>query len=189
MNRHSYKTRTDGEGGQAVVHLLTSVDGLAVALDGQVGFNRKQAGEGGALLVGELAADAIRGEDGLTLLVRHLAKITEGAGYQAATFDGQTAELLHGFTDLLALRLGKVLQGLVALQNALALLLGHVVELGETIQVALLGLLGKLFEAGFALQFRLLRDERQGAVALHPLGEMLLILLGTDGGFRGGVLL
>jgi len=51
----------------------------------QVWLDGEEVGECASLLLGELAAEAVRVEDGLTLGKRHLADITEGASYQAAT--------------------------------------------------------------------------------------------------------
>ena len=53
-------------------------------LHGEVGLNRKKAGERVALLVGKLRAETVRVEDRLTLRLRHLAQVAECAGNQAA---------------------------------------------------------------------------------------------------------
>jgi hypothetical protein len=76
-----------------------------------------------------------------------------------------------------------VLQGLVTGEETAALLIGHVVELGEAIEEALLVLLGKLVEAGLVLKGALLLIGWEIAMAIHPLGEMLLVGFGADGRF------
>lgn len=146
-------------------------------MDRNEGFNREETGEGVAFLIGELAAETIGAEDSLTLRLGHLAKITEGSCDQAATVFGETAKLLHGPADLLTLRRREMRHGFVVLDDAAALLGRHVVKLGEAVEHALLCLGGKVAEAGFLLQGSLLIGERQIAMTVHPLGEVLLVLL------------
>ena len=54
--------------------LLLSGHSIGV-LDGQVWLDAEQVGEGGTLLVGELAAEAVGVQDGLSLLGWHLAQV------------------------------------------------------------------------------------------------------------------
>ena len=107
---------------------------------------------------------------------RHLTEVEDGAGHEAATLRGHSDEILHSGAVLLALRGREALDGLVAIEDASALLRVHVVELGETVAHALLGLRGQFVEAGLILERALLVGEGEVLVALHPLGEVLLIL-------------
>ena len=157
--------------------LLTEVRGIVGTLNGKVGLDGEETGEGAAFLVRELAAETVGVEDGLALRVWHLAKVAEGSGDQTATIFRETAKLLHGSADLLALRRGEVRHGLVAVDNAAALFGRHAVELGKAIEHALLCLRRKVAKAGFALQGALLVCEWQATVTIHPLGEVFLILL------------
>jgi hypothetical protein len=107
-------------------------------------------------------------------------RIAEGAGDEAATVYREAAEILHGAAYLLALRRGEALHGLGMLDDTAALLIGHVVELGEAIKHSLLSLGRELAEAGFVLERGLLLLERELAVTIHPLGQMLLAPPWTD---------
>jgi hypothetical protein len=152
-------------------------------LDGDIGLDGEEVVEGGALVVSELGVEAVGVEDGLALGFRHLAKVAEGAGDEAAAIDGQRVVLLRCGLNLLTLDGGEVLDGLVAGEEAAALLVRHVVELSEAIEEALLVLLGQLFEARLVLKGVLLLLRGEGAVTVHPLGEVLLILFGLAVGF------
>lgn len=107
-------------------------------------------------------------------------QVAEGPGDDPAAILGEAAELQHGAADLLALGRREMLHDLGTLEDALTLGLGHVVELGETLAHALLHLWGEIAEAGFPFKGSLLIGQRKAAVAIHPLGEMLLVLTRSD---------
>ena len=136
--------------------LLTEVRSIVGTLNGKVGFDGEETGEGAAFLVRELAAETVGVEDGLALGVGHLAEVAEGPGDEAAAVFGETAKLLEGSADLLTLRHSEMRHGFVVLDEAAALLGRHVVKLGEAIEHALLGLRRKVAEARFLLQSALL---------------------------------
>lgn len=148
---------------------------VAGALHGKVGFDGEEVGEGGALLVGELAPKASGVKNSLALRNRHLADIAEGAGYKAAAIDGKAAELLHRSTNLLPLRRREPFHHLGAFKQAAALFRRHVIELRQPVLHPLLRLLRQFAETRFILESLLLLRERQIAVAVHPLREMLLL--------------
>jgi hypothetical protein len=156
--------------------LLPEFLGFVRLLDGDIRLDREEVVEGAALLVGELAAEAIGVHHGLTLGLRHLAEIAEGSADETTAVLRKAAELLHSSAKLLALSDAHISDGFVALEEAAALLGRHAVELCETVAEALLGLGGKIMKARFALKRFLLLGERHLAVARHPLGQMLLIL-------------
>jgi hypothetical protein len=162
------------------VLLSPAIDRVGRVFDRQERLDRQKIAEGRTFLVGELAAETVRVENRLPLRDRHLPQVTEGARHQPAAINRQAAQLLHGIANLLPLRHGQMFHQLVVFEYPPALLVGHVIQLGETVQHALLGLRRKLAEAGLILQSLLLLRERQIAVAIHPLGEVLLILPGTD---------
>lgn len=85
--------------------------------------------------------------------------------------------MLHGVANLLTLGYCEVLHDFIAVKDTATLLLGHVIELGETIHHALLSFRRELVEAGLVSEGFLLLVEWEIAVALHPLGEVFLILL------------
>ncbi len=146
-------------------------------LHGKIGLNRKQAGEGAALLIGELAAETILTHDGLTLSRWHLAEIAKGAGHEPAAVIRKPAVLFERATKLLPLRLSKVFHRLGVLQYAAALLRSHVIELGKTIPHGLLRLGRQVAEAGLTLECALLFCQREVAVTVHPLLQVFLIWL------------
>jgi hypothetical protein len=170
-----------GQGKEPREALFAGVYGVGGALDGDVRLDGKEVIEGGALVVVELAVEAIGAEDGLALGLGHLSEIAEGTLDETAAIGWERGELLRGAAYLLALSRSEVLEGLVAGEETAALLIGHVVELGEAIEEALLVLLGKLVEAGLVLKSALLLIWWEIAMAIHPLGEMLLVGLGADG--------
>jgi len=147
---------------------------FAGALHGEVRLHGEEVREGGAFLVGELAAKTIGVENSLALREGHLADVTKGAGYKTSAVLGKAAELLHRSSNLLPLWRAEPLHGFGALEQATALFRLHIVKLGESILHALLGLPRKLAEAGFILQRLLLLRERQIPVAGDPLRKMLL---------------
>jgi hypothetical protein len=161
--------------------LLAAVDRVTGSPDREIGFDGKEVGESGALLIGELAADAIRVENGLALRVGHLAEVAEGAADQAPTISREAIPLMHGCDDLLPLRLGQMLQCLVALQYAATLFFRHIVELGKALQITLLGLGGELTEAGFVLEGGVLLIQREVTMTFHPLCQVFLVRAGADG--------
>lgn len=148
-------------------------------------FDRDQVREGGALLVGEAAANAIRVERGLTLLGGQAAEIAKGVGDGLAAFGRKIGELGHGAADLLALLGREVLHGFGAGKDTLALDRGHGIELREPLAHALLHLGGEIVKSGLTLEGALLFGEGEVAVPGHPLGQVLLILLRADGAARG----
>ena len=141
----------------------------------KIWFDRKEIGERAPLLVRKLAAKAGRVENGLALRLRHLAKIAEGAGNEAATIFRESAKLLHRAANLLSLRRRKALHGFGAVKDSAALVRRHVIELRQAIAHALLGRRGQIAKAGLIFQSALLLRERKVAVTVHPLGQMLLI--------------
>ena len=152
----------------------------------EVGLDRDEIGEGGALAGGEVAGEAAGVERGLTLLRGKIAELAEGAGDGAAAIVGQAAKLLHGAADLLTLLGVELLHGLGAVEHVLTLCGRHVIELGQAIAHALLDRRREIAEAGLLFEGALLLRERHTAVAVHPLGEMLLTGVRADGcaGFR-----
>jgi len=156
--------------------LFAEVLCIVGALNREVRFDRKEVGEGVALLVRELAAKTVRAQECLPLRLGHLSKIPEGSGNQTPAIDGKSAQLLHGPSDLLTLRYGEVLQCLIAFKHTAALLGRHVIELAEVVQHALLRLGREIVEARLAPQRVLLLSQREVAVAIHPLGKVLLVL-------------
>ena len=155
---------------------------------GEEGLDGDEAGQGGALLVGEAFAEAgIVGEGGLALVGREVADLAEGTGDEAAAIGRKAGELGHGSADLLAADRVEVLHGLGAGEDALALVGRHHVELGEAVAHALLDLRGELAEAGLALEGALLLRQGEVAVAAHPLGEVLVALGAEALGRRWGV--
>jgi hypothetical protein len=165
--------------------LLTEVGSVVRALDGNEGLNSEEAGEGVAFLIGELVPETVGAEDGLALRLRHLAEVTEGTGDQAAAIFGEAAKLLHGSANLLTLGRREMRDGLVVLNDAAALFGRHTVELRETIEHVLLRQRRKVAEARLLLQGPLLVSERLVAVTIHPLAEMILVLLlGAGTGVR-----
>jgi hypothetical protein len=146
-------------------------------LDRNIWFYCQQTGERVALLVGELAAETVRAEDGLTLRLRHFTQVAEGPCYETATILRKSAPLAQRTLDLLPLLWSEVLDLLVALKDTLSLLWGQLVQLIETVEHALLRLLWKIAEARLILKCVLLLLGRKVAVVIHPLGKMFLILL------------
>ncbi len=142
----------------------------------KVRFNLEQIREGAALLVGELAAEAVRVQHRLTLRGRHLPQIAEGVGHQSPAVLGKRSKLLHRPANLLPLRHAEMFHRLVALDQALALLGRHIVELSEAIAQMLLCLRGKLAEARLVFERPLLLGQRETAVVVHPLFKMFLPL-------------
>ena len=70
-----------------------------------------------------------------------------------------------------------MLKHLVPLKDSATLIRWHVIQPGEAIQHSLLGLRGQIVETRLILQGSLLLFERQITVAVHPLSQMLPILL------------
>lgn len=145
-----------------------------------VRFNCKQTGERIALLVGELTAETVLAHEGLTLSRRHLTQVAEGAGYKPPPILRETAILIERAAKLLPLWRSEMFYRFVMFQYATALLRRHVVELGKTVPHGLLGLRRKVAEAGLILERTLLICKGEVAMAVHPLGQMLLILLRAD---------
>ena len=112
-----------------------------------VGLRGEQTGEGGTLLIGKFTAGTVGVQQRLSLGWRHLAKIAEGAGDQAAAVDGKAVKFAHGVADLLLLSGVEVLNGFVALQHPATLLGGHVIELRQLVSKPLLALWRKIAEA------------------------------------------
>src|ERR1700733_14589604 len=104
-----------------IASLFTDGRPLVGMLYGKIGFHRQQARERVAFLFGKLPAKTVRVENGLALWLRHLAKIAEGAGDQAATVFRKSAVLLHRAAELLPLRRSKALHRLGVLHRAPAL--------------------------------------------------------------------
>jgi len=125
-------------------------------LDRNVGLECEKTGECVALLIGELPAETVCVHDGLPLLRRHLAQVTEGAGDHELAVLGKSAVLLNRTLDLLSLLRSEVLHLLVALNDAPTLLGSHIVELSEAIAYALLRLRWKITEARLILKRTLL---------------------------------
>jgi hypothetical protein len=64
-----------------------------------------------------------------------------------------------------------------ARKDAPALLRRHVIQLSEVVAQALLRLCRKIAEARFILKRTLLVRQRKVAMAIHPLGQVFLVLL------------
>jgi hypothetical protein len=148
-------------------------------LNREVGFDREEIGDGVALLIGELTAEAIWVEDSLALRLGHLAEVAEGASDHAASILGKPTILFYRAVPLLPLCWSEVLDLLVALKEAPALLRCHVVELSDAIVHALLCLQWKIAETRFVFKRALLVCRGKVAVTSHPLRQVLLIPLRT----------
>ena len=151
----------------------------------KVGLDRNEIVEGGALIVGEAGADAVRVESGLALLGRQVAEFAKGSGHGAASIRRKTGELSHGPTNLLTLFRGEALHRFRASDHALTLCRGHIIQLREAVAHALLNRGREIAETGLPLQSPLLFWQRKTAMPIHPLREMLLIPLRSDGGVGG----
>lgn len=159
------------------VELSAGVGVIAGVANGDEGLDGEKAGDGPSFLVGELAAKAVGREDRLALGFGHGAQVVEGAGHEAAAIGGEAAVLLHGPTQLLALRHAQIGDGLVALEEAAALVGRHIVQLGQTVAQALLRFGREIAEAGFAFKRLLLLAGGEVAVAIEPLGQMAALSL------------
>src|ERR1700723_1870325 len=125
-------------------------------LDRKIRFDRKEPGEGVALLLRKLAAEAVLLEDGITLLWRHLAKVAEGTSDKTPTVLWEAAELSKGANNLLSLRRCQMLHSFSSFNHTAALFGSHIVQLSQAVAHALLCLRRKITEAGLVLQGTLL---------------------------------
>ncbi len=95
----------------------------------KIRFDGEQIGKGSTFAVGELGAQAVGGENGLSLRNGHLPYIAEGTRDETTTIRCQVAELLHGSAYLLTLRRGELLYGFGAFEQTLTLLSRHGIKL------------------------------------------------------------
>ncbi len=147
--------------------------------DGKIRFHGEESGERVAFLLRKLATEAVFLEDGIALLWRHFAEVAEGACNEAATVLRKAAELSQSAYHLLPLWRCQMLHGFSAVNHATPLLGRHIVKLRETVAHTLLSLRRKVAEARLVFQGALLVRQRKIAVTIHPLGQVLLILLRT----------
>ena len=132
------------------------------------------------LLLAQLSTETLRGEQPLPLLRGSLANVTEGTGDDPPSIHGQVAELEHGAANLLPLLRGEVLHRLGTIKQVLTLLGGHIVQLGKAVAHPLLERGCELMKPRLLLEGTLLLRQAEVAVALHPLGKMLLPEMWTN---------
>jgi hypothetical protein len=109
------------------------------------------------------------------LIRRQLTKLTEALRNRPSLLRWKRAQPFHRSTHLPALIRSQPLHRLIPLQNPLPLIGSHRIELRQTLPHPLLGHRRKLLEPRFASQRLLLLLERQVAVLVHPLGQMLAL--------------
>ena len=144
---------------------------------GRIRLSGQQRVDHGAVIgIGKLLREGRRVDDLLTLLRRHLAQVQHGVGHHTLVRARQSLELLCGRGELLPLPGAHALQRLDLAQAAFALLRVHGIEAAKLVHLPLLLPLWQFAEARLVLQGMLLVGQRHIVVALHPLGEMALVL-------------
>jgi hypothetical protein len=109
--------------------------------------------------------------------LRHLAKIAEGTGNKAPAVFREPTKLLHGTTNLLALRRRETFHCFGTVEDAATLLWRHIIELRQAVAHSLLSRWGEVAKARLVLKSALLFRRRKIAMALHPLRQVFLIFI------------
>jgi hypothetical protein len=108
----------------------------------------------------------------------------ERVRYGAAAILRKCTELQHRAPHCLPLLRRKMLHHFGALDHVLPLGGRHVIELRQAVTHPLLHLRRQLAEPRFTLERSLLLREGECPMAIHPLGQMLLILVWPDAHLR-----
>ena len=109
----------------------------------------------------------------LPLLIRDRAQLMESSRHRSSPVLRQASELSRRAANLLPLLGRQPLHRLRPCDRLLSPLRSHVVQLCQPVSHMLLNLRTKLLESGFTLQRPLLLLQRQVAVVIHPLAQVL----------------